>query len=501
MTSNKLHRLYNIALKTLKRASSESNEDLKNLGMALTQITTALTILCPDDRPTKVRKLLEKIIMLQSIVSIIQIVTDIIRIKSNTIDKAPVLTIEKQKLFDFGFLVEDTYAQDSLSSVGAQAELSLRSFINPEYLIRFLLNKNPDIEVYEASCKEKPYKNIRDSVLSHREKINITEYLLIIRDGVKINAKSGQYLFYIKPLQNRITVMADSYSDRYLEFLSSLQSEFMREFQGNLLRMFIDETYGRFVCMNVEELTHTDLSEPDKVAELKALITKALDTNQKLAILLYGRPGVGKSTTLQEAIINTNTLNISIDDQLSFNEINMLLKGSDCKKIILMEDIFERYEVAPIERNDEVVVYATRDHNAGRGDKSQMLKLLDSDLYDIAVITSNTTRLPESLCRSGRVDLKIKFELPDEDKRVKIIDNLVRYYENNIASGGSIPSREVIKLAKMTAGLTHADLAAIFKLAMLSDISPIDYLPKFLQAKKEFDEFGMTDNEMEFEYD
>lgn len=136
-------------------------------------------------------------------------------------------------------------------------------------------------------------------------------------------------------------------------------------------------------------------------------------------LLLYGPPGTGKTTMAKEIIKNVNRTKFTIRKNKSNGDfigyINKIFDEAiyNQPSIIFLDDI-DKFE------DDEVST------NALSTVQSLMGNIKEGNIFIIA--TANDIRdLPKSLLRSGRFDIQIEVNNPEEDDAIKLFE----YYLNN----------------------------------------------------------------------
>jgi len=136
----------------------------------------------------------------------------------------------------------------------------------------------------------------------------------------------------------------------------------------------------------------------------------------KTGILLYGKPGTGK-TSLVKAIANyygRSVINIKISDfsKLDIENITQAINVDTCKYIVLLEDIDTLF----LNRESDI-------NREEAGIVNKLLQFLDSNTSPQDVIfiatTNHIDRLDEALLRNGRFDLKVEIKEINEDEVYK----------------------------------------------------------------------------------
>lgn len=136
-------------------------------------------------------------------------------------------------------------------------------------------------------------------------------------------------------------------------------------------------------------------------------------------LLLYGEPGLGKSSLASDFLNNVDRKKYTIRKMKSdgdfieyINEIFMQARDNQ-PSIILLDDLDKFAEHEEKMKNDEEFVAV----------QTLIDDVHDEDIFIIATVNDMDV-LPESLLRSGRFDIKIKIDYPDEEDAYKIF----KYY-------------------------------------------------------------------------
>lgn len=215
-----------------------------------------------------------------------------------------------------------------------------------------------------------------------------------------------------------------------------------------------------------QDLTCPELYRKDIKDKLAYVMDAAIINKEKCGILLYGIPGVGKSSAAVAAICDMHGLVIRVDYKPTDALVAFLTKITGIPKIIIFEEI------------------DADSYDDGKTDRIQaILQFLDTNCYDIAVMTANSVNLNPALIRSGRCDIKMLLTSPTPEERESILLRLDAKY--------NIGARDFIsKLIMETDGFTHADLHSACKLAKLNGKSLVSYLPEFKQQQQDMKLFG-----------
>ncbi|KAL0483769.1 26S proteasome subunit Rpt5 [Acrasis kona] len=207
-----------------------------------------------------------------------------------------------------------------------------------------------------------------------------------------------------------------------------------------ILDMLPTEYDSRVKAMEVDERPTEDYSEvgglDKQIVELREAVVlpmiyadrfKAIGITPPKGVLLYGAPGTGKTLLARACAAQTKSTFL----KLAGPQLVQMFIGDGAK---LVRDAFElAKEKAPaIIFIDELDAIGTRrfdsDKSGDREVQRTMLELLnqmdgfgtDTRIKVIAA-TNRIDILDPALLRSGRLDRKVEFPLPDEGARAKII--------------------------------------------------------------------------------
>lgn len=243
-------------------------------------------------------------------------------------------------------------------------------------------------------------------------------------------------------------------------FATQLTSIIAQQFKGHIMKVK-EVRYPDLITWDLEKITEPEFYTKEIADKLIEQCKTAIKLKEKLTILCYGSPGVGKSSVVSAVITKLNELAILIDPA-EIKAIKDVSKKMDLNAILLMDDIDSLGK-------DKDYVY------------QHLFSLLDFGNYNIALLTTNSNELPEALVRSSRIDLRLHFPLPDTVERVEIQDKLGAKF---------FPGQDVCLDDELTVGFTHADLHSLYKLAAVNGITPLEYLEEFSKQHRAFNSFS-----------
>lgn len=370
--------------------------------------------------------------------------------------------------------------EGSLSAVAAKhgwndqyVYVEADEFISMNLFFKYLLKEFDILEVYgKSEGKGGDIDFFHACVASGSE--YLPSMILLLR-GKRGTAHSGvKFAVNVSYRGDHIDIIGEYRNIKELEdFIHQLIAEYIDSFKGtmfNLKTKYSGTTSLSISTVCCERPKHFDANVLNK---LETLCSRAIEKSDKLSILLYGPPGVGKTSMLNELVSRMDALVFNIE-YTPPDSLVAFLQRIKTPKILIMEEL-------------------DADDPEGADDKTEriakILKLLDSSSFSIAIMTVNSTDLHPALVRSGRADLKVLFDLPDKDMRHSIIRELhYEYY-------GSFPKYDTLKtLIKATVGFSHADISTLYRLSDLHGVDVSVYLSSFLEDRKRFNEFEHNDN-------
>lgn len=184
------------------------------------------------------------------------------------------------------------------------------------------------------------------------------------------------------------------------------------------------------------------LNNPKKYEDLGCDMLKGL--------LLYGPPGTGK-TSLSLAILNAvNRPNFIIRKESTSDKLNEVLKTTFDKaiksapSIILLDDL-DKFDSTEYSEDNSYIVQSLID------------SVKDKDVYIIATV-NDITKLPSSLTRKGRFDVKIEITNPAE----KDSDQIIKHY---LSSKKLSKDVNFDRVCNLLAGYSCADIESVCKKA------------------------------------
>ncbi len=439
----------------------EVANSIEAMGDAISKILMALVTLSSLKQQKWIESAIRKITAIQTAMALIAIMFQIY-ISFFREETPDTRTPEEQVLALLGFVVfRDGCVGYECVPSGECVPTSV--FINIKYLLKYVVN-NAQIRRVVETVKPDDNNSVEELHTFIAEKTTYLPEMFIL---FKHPEMDYDVLIRAGGLNGaEIKIWVKSSVDKATQNMKEiLQKNIVASVKHNIMYLSVEHYYQRSIVISLTPLETAKYYNAEKVTHINKLMHKAFENNEKLSLMLYGVPGIGKTSAIKTALANTDAIIFSVEPEIMYDDLYKILRDVPDKKILLIEDI--SYSL----KNDD-------DH-----EWENLLKILDSDIYDIAIITSNSNKLPPALIRSGRCDCKIKYNLPDETERWDIMSLLSQTYKYP-------PTDELVL---HTENLTHADLNTLYRLAMLNGVSPDEYLPDFLISKRDFKDFDESE--------
>ena len=250
-----------------------------------------------------------------------------------------------------------------------------------------------------------------------------------------INYKSNIISVSVEEEKINIACLAYKEFKILLEFLEYTKTIYDKLYSDNISIYKYGEECGYWRCFTkVKKRSFNTIILPKDTKQLiyddinKYLNNKAfyakIGVTYKRTILLYSEPGCGKSSciTAMSNLLNINNIySVNLKDPNALQNINRIPENT----IIVFEDI-DRYFKAVRNNQDNSIITWEPDF-----DIAVLINYLDGictpeDTY-IIITANNIDILPDVLLRSGRIDIKIKF---DFCTREQIMEYAQLFYEN-----------------------------------------------------------------------
>ncbi|WP_422462251.1 AAA family ATPase [Endozoicomonas sp. ALB115] len=193
--------------------------------------------------------------------------------------------------------------------------------------------------------------------------------------------------------------------------------------------------------------------------------------------ILSGPPGTGKTLFIRviESLLKENGFTVSTRIISGPEVFNKYVGESEQRvRAIFSDDDPENKQsirLVLIDEIDSMLPARGRAGDNGTGDKvvNQFLTCLDGIEEQSGLIVFGTTNRPDlidpAVMRPGRMDMQMKFNLPEGDQRLQILKIQTR----NLSDGGMLnPDVSLEELAKNTAGFSGAELGSLVEKAMQS---------------------------------
>lgn len=237
-------------------------------------------------------------------------------------------------------------------------------------------------------------------------------------------------------------------SDFYDTFVLKANSAILNSLKSHFLVISGSSRYMDEVKFTLENLQKPKFYDLELYNFLFPIIKKSLDSSIKTGILIYGRPGVSKTSTVLKILNELDLIKLRLPNS-GYALAKSLLAGTNAKKAVLIDDM-------DVGENAEKT-----------GEVSNLLDFLDSNCYDVVIMVVNKLEVDPTIIRPGRVDIRRFCKEPDYKHRIQIIKNILQDMKelSDFGIGGSFvgESERVDELAELFEGLTHAEIHTIFK--------------------------------------
>lgn len=291
--------------------------------------------------------------------------------------------------------------------------------------MRYHMHKSTKLPIYDILSSE----NILDT--------DGLKYSFETRQNEK--TERGEFIINIygdnlEMMQNKITTINKDYTE-YMILITKQESNI----PGLKIHLYNDNNWIKKISQI--NITFDNLFISDLIKQvINVNINKVLNNNefykkhakpQKMSVLLYGKPGCGK-TSMYLAIANMYKLPIYIvnSDVITKGKLDFINSIPD-KSIIVFEEI-DTFGIKNRTDSD-----SNKDNNKDESKKylHQILELLDGYYTlpnkSVIILTTNyIDRLDSALLRKGRIDHLIELKHPDSEIIKQIFD--YHYTNNNI---------------------------------------------------------------------
>lgn len=332
--------------------------------------------------------------------------------------------------------------------------------------ISFIFDSKNDYSIIDAITSKFLFKydkgfDSHTTIIDRNKKYIDRECLIPVHNGSILNIPDT-YIYLCtgralnKNIKNIIVTDANEYNsysnqNMMLYIFGKKYSEYVEELNDIINSVTSRDTLGLYDVsasdshndMNVNysplkpRMFNTLYFSNDEINKIKSFLDHFVDLKDfyyqkqllyKTGILLYGKPGTGKTSLVKAIATHYNrsiiNINIATFDELSISTLTQSINVDSYKYIVLLEDIDTLF----LNRDDD---------NNTREDRTiinKLLQFLDSNSSPNDVIfiatTNHKERLDEALLRNGRFDLHINVDEIFEDEVYKFGEDFGLTKEN-----------------------------------------------------------------------
>jgi len=480
--------------KIAAKLSTQDQPQKRSMTDMLSVLIAALMTLRDISNSTRLSKTISKLTMLQSFLCVLNMAASLyLQFRPVTARKSSVEAVTAI-LNDLGYLpyslvnartvsLEDSAYGDTeadTSPIEARwSRIPAGNFIDLPGLFTFILN-NTDI-VRLISLKDDKMEDATNSLIEDLAASRIYTPVLSL-----FTLKAFPERIYVmknKPFSEEISALtidrcpftgiSQSYEPLHVssQAFKDLHTAFTGSLKGKAVRISAGEYY-QSLQMSAVPMTPPEFFNLKIKNRLVELINRASAIDESVTVFLYGYPGVGKTSAIASALNQIGLMPMYIDSSLKYSAVSHLLTLDNRDRILVLEELTALTGEDPEEMNDRMAT---------------ILKILESRVFRAVIMTSNTTKVNAALSRSGRADIKILCEKPDELEREAICKGLSNKYGQQYDSS----------FVKDSEGASHADLHSVFRYAKIENKSIYEVLREHRAADALFKKFNPDEGEDE----